>query len=641
MSKTFDKTKLEEILEKISQYKKDIQKYLQEIENTSDLERQRNLYLKIINIDNTNETYVVNYLLCEKKLVELNKLSNENYINEVKKNHICISDVKYNEYFKEIERENSKQKILSFIKLIKDCSIKSDKEKTDLVEILFHIHSKIDSIGFNNKKKVTWDNKELYLYCLYEFLIYSVTHLLIYYNNEKVKLSNKILNNEEYKKICNLLEKEIQNQNQNDKINNTKIINNLKIRKITFILNQEEFFLYLKNMKVFLNGVDKNFNKRFKNFELDNIDDQMLFENYIHFLATYKFDKYYYISFWNSTFVPLSLKEKKEIINVKHIIKYELLEDGKKLKLSEDNKYDIIETDKYDLENLIYYSKYESNIESIKWTINKYLKPIYYNEELFVYKTKEHWKKLLIDIFQSKAYIEVRNSLFNKSQIDFFMVDDIISEIIDNIKFFIYNIKFFYNTNKLTNTIYEYGNYNIEIKNKSIALLIFYGFHIIINIHEIGGNLNARYQYFISLNDNFTKFAKEKDIESGEAIEIELFGKVKSGLTIKEALFILNKDNYELNAKEFKEKFISCNNESLDSLINENLRTFLLNLEINIKDLYEDNETIYIYPIKRKTNEAAVYYENKSRHPMSFYYNEPEFIKDFIQNFCNIKDYQK
>jgi len=337
----------------------------------------------------------------------------------------------------------------------------------------------------------------------------------------------------------------------------------------------------------------------------------------------------------------LSLKEKKEIINAKHIIKYELLEDGKKLKLSEDNKYDIIETDKYDLENLIYYSKYESNIESIKWTINKYLKPIYYNEELFVYKTKEHWKKLLIDIFQSKAYIEVRNSIFNKSQIDFFMVDDIISEIIDNIKFFIYNIKFFYNTNKLTNTIYEYGNYNIEIKNKSIALLIFYGFHIIINIHEIGGNLNARYQYFFSLNDNFTKFAKEKDIESGEAIEIELFGKVKSGLTIKEALFILNKDNYELNAKEFKEKFISCNNESLDSLINENLRTFLLNLEINIKDLYEDDETIYIYPIKRKTNEAAVYYENKSRHPMSFYYNEPEFIKDFIQNFCNSKDYQK
>ena len=179
MSNTTDKTKIEEILEKINQYKKDIQSYLLEIENSLDLEQQKDLYMKILNIDNTNETYVVNYLLCQKKLRDLNKISNENYIDEVKKYHICISDAKYNEHFKEIERENSKQKILSFIKYIKDCSINSDKEKTDLVGFLFLIHTKINSIGFNNKKRVTWDNKELYLYCLYEFLIYSVTHLLI------------------------------------------------------------------------------------------------------------------------------------------------------------------------------------------------------------------------------------------------------------------------------------------------------------------------------------------------------------------------------------------------------------------------------------------------------------------------------
>ena len=189
--------------------------------------------MKIINIDNTNETYIVNYLLCQKKLGELNKISIENYINEVKKYNIFISDEKYNEHFKEIERENQKQKILSFIKLIKDCSINSDKEKTDLIGYLFLIHIKIDSIGFNNKKKVTWDNKELYLYCLYEFLIYSITHLLIYYN--KVKLSPEILDNEEYKKICDELEKEI--ENQNDKINNKIKIYNFKISKITFLLN--------------------------------------------------------------------------------------------------------------------------------------------------------------------------------------------------------------------------------------------------------------------------------------------------------------------------------------------------------------------------------------------------------------------
>ena len=383
--------------------------------------------MKILNIDNTNETYVVNYLLCQKELGALNKISKENYINEVKKYHICISDEKYNAYFKEIERENSTKKILSFIKFIKDCSINNDKEKEDLVWFFFLIHIKINFIGFNNKKKVTWDNKELYLYCLYEFLIFSVTHLLIYYN--KVKLSPEILDNEEYKKICDELEKEIEEQKQNNKIDNTIKIHNLKIRQIIFLLKHAKFFEYIKHMKAFLNEVNKNFEERFKKFELDNKDDQVLFEDYIHFLATYKFEQCDYVSLWNSTFVPLSLEEKKEIINVNHQIKYELSEDGKKLKLFDGDNSDIIETDKYDLENLIYYSKNKYSVESFKWTINKYIKPIYYKEELFVYKTKEHWKELLINIFQSKAYTEVRNSLFNQSQIDFFMVNDIISII--------------------------------------------------------------------------------------------------------------------------------------------------------------------------------------------------------------------
>lgn len=174
-------------------------------------------------------------------------------------------------------------------------------------------------------------------------------------------------------------------------------------------------------------------------------------------------------------------------------------------------------------------------------------------------------EKLLIYIFQNKTYTQVRDSLFTQTQIDIFKVEDIISEVIDNVKFFIYNTTFLGNTNKETNTIYEYGNYNIEIENKSVALLIFYGFHIIINIHEIGGHLNVRYQYYISLNDKFdspeirkeledlyTSYAVQRTKESGETIEIALFGKVKYELTIKEALFILNKENYTLEPDEFK-----------------------------------------------------------------------------------------
>ena len=68
MSNTPNKTKIEEILEKMNQYKEDIKKYLLEIDNTSDSEQKKDLYMKILNIDNTNETYVVNYLLCQKEL---------------------------------------------------------------------------------------------------------------------------------------------------------------------------------------------------------------------------------------------------------------------------------------------------------------------------------------------------------------------------------------------------------------------------------------------------------------------------------------------------------------------------------------------------------------------------------------------
>ena len=120
MSNIPNKTKIEEILEKINQYKKDIQNYLLEIQNTSDLEQQKDLYMKILNIDNTNETYVVNYLLCQKKLLDLNKISKENYINEVKKYHICISCEKYNEHFKKLTGKFLFKKFYLLLNLLKN-----------------------------------------------------------------------------------------------------------------------------------------------------------------------------------------------------------------------------------------------------------------------------------------------------------------------------------------------------------------------------------------------------------------------------------------------------------------------------------------------------------------------------------------
>ena len=243
------------------------------------------------------------------------------------------------------------------------------------------------------------------------------------------------------------------------------------------------------------------------------------------------------------------------------------------------------------------------------------MKTNFYKTDLFVCNTKEYWKQLLIDIFRSKAYKEVRNSLFTQSQVDFFLVDDIIKNIIDNVKFFIYNTSFIGDTNNNNNTIYEYGNFNLEIENKSVALLIYYGFHIIINIQEIGGNLNIKYQYYISLNEVFhfpdiredlkklyTVSGRIKNRESRENIEIGLFGQVKETLTIKEALFILNKNNYSLTSNKFRTNFEKCNNQKLSELLNEDMKVFLKKLEIDPSKLDESDNNAYKYTLKRKYN---------------------------------------
>ena len=643
----------EHILQVINQYKVDIDNLLIEISKSTDLNEQKNLYKKILNLNNTEEKFVVDYLVCCKALAGTNEQEKSNYEKELEKYHVCISDTKLEKNFPEFTRKNAKDKILFFIGLIRDSSLKTDEDKSALVSMFTFLLIQAYNLGFTNTKKITWENKELYLYGLYEFLIFSISDMIL--NNNKVKLTAKITEDEEFKKINQDLQMEIEkerkkkeeNKEVNQGVNDIDSfeIQKLKLRKLNFLLLKSNYFQYIINMQEFLKDVDKNFRIKFGNFEFQEAEERILFEDYIHFLATYEFLINDYTAFWNEAFVPLNLGDIEKIIKVDYKIKFELDKDGKNLKISKDDDEVSIETKKYDLKNFIHYAMSESSVDSLMWKKNKYILPMYYKEDLFVYKTKEYWKKLLINIFKSKAYSEARISLSSQQQIDFFKIDSIIEEIIDNIKFFIYKTTFFGNINKQTQNIYEYGNYDVTINNKSIALLIFYGFHIIINIHEIGGHFNLRYQYFITLKKEFSSpiidkniknlysnYANKRDKESGETIEIKLFGKVKAGLTIKEALFILDKNNYELKSEEFRNRFMDCNNKKLDELLNDNLKTFLSALGIDYKDLYDD-DAIYNYPIDRRTDEKDISYENKNRHPVNFYFDDPKIITDFFNDY--------
>ena len=642
-----DKT-IEEIFEQIYKYQKDIDRYLNEIEQTKNNKIKIDLYRKILSLDNTKEKYVVDYLVCIKNMVKNKEYEKLDFENEVKKYEICISEENYKANFEEFSRINARQKFLKYFDFIKNCSYNSDEEKISLISSCTYFLLKLN-ISFNNTKKVTWQNEELYLNYLFKFLINSICSLIVYFNTEY--MSQDLLEDEEYKKII----EEFQIGIKRNSTISSKIC--LKNKLFVYFLTKSKFFNYIKKMKTFLKKVDQNFNEKFKNLVFENMKDKLLFEDYINFLSSYKFENYENASFWMESFVPLNLDKKKEIIDEynKNIfefevdeIYFELNKDGTKLKISDVDDNFVIDIDKYVLTKLKNDACSES-LDSLKWKINKYIKPNYYQEELFVCKTKEHWKKLLIKIFQSKTYKQAREIIFTQPQIDFFMIENIISEIIENLKFFIYDTSFLGNTNKDRTTIYEYGNYNVSITNQSVSLLIFYGFHVIINLHEIGGHLYIKYQYYISLNEKsvspqlksehqnlYSSSAIKRGKEAGEELEIELFGNIKNELTIKEALFLLNERNYALNLYEFKNKFLNCNKESLKDLIDENLKKLLSNLGINYSELKENDLTVYNYPLDRRVKFPKYSNKNinKSRHPLCFYYDDPNIIKDyFLENF--------
>jgi len=362
----------DKIIEEINKYKLKIENISLEIKKSSDFEQKVKLYQEIFSIDNTQEKYVLKYLLYLKEM-NIQYKGQTIFLKELERLQICISDRNYNKFFKEFPRKSARNKILNFINLIKDSSLKNNEQKSKLIDEINFLIFEVDNLKMNNKKKITWENEELFLYSLYEFLILNVSQVIIYYI--KKNINSKIFQDEEYNEINNKL------KNEKNKIE----IQKLNMRKSTIILLHSKFFEYIDYMKKFLVYVEKYFRERFGNLELDKYDDKLLFEDYIHFLATYNFKESSFNSFWKEVFVSLNLEEKKNILGVNFEIKFDLIENGQKLKISDDyNNFIIIEVDKYNFTNLIYDFKYERNVNNIIWKLNQYMKPNYYEENLFV-----------------------------------------------------------------------------------------------------------------------------------------------------------------------------------------------------------------------------------------------------------------
>ena len=570
-----EKKEIEEenkVILEINEYNNKIKQKFEKIKSLENEIEKLKLYEELFDLDNRNEEYIIDYL----SFLDEAKIKDKDYNSEFEKLKDRLSDNNYKNYFekKKGKRKDVREKFLEFISFIKDNQILNDIEKeikaltTDSkdekkksfcqnlkIQFIFKLLDKIKSeknIDFLAKKKVTWDNEVLYLNVLYYSLLNSVNKTIEYYSQVTENIAN-LPQYIEYNDKINKANSNIERQYYKD------------YQKAIVLLNSQ-FFNYIFCLKSFLNFTNSDFTSRFGKLELIKIEDKLLFEDYILFIGNYRFmneqEKEDFISLWSETFVPLDKNQKSEYLkscldSTKVLYKsfnkdIKLKDNSNILEIKDDNKIEYINNiDEYSFSYLIRTICFGSSMYSLNWIKNRAIKPNYYEKNLFVCEKREIWKELLIKIFNSKLLYRIEYVLYGDKQINFFKVKSIISDIIDNIRFFAYKTSFFGLTLDSSLRIYEYGLYDYEIENKSVALLIYYGFHIIVNIHEIGGYLYVRMQYFftsdkkfvspnIEGNQNYSDSDTFKNKESGDVIETKLFGEVLQSLTIKEALYLLN-----------------------------------------------------------------------------------------------------
>ena len=194
---------------------------------------------------------------------------------------------------------------------------------------------------------------------------------------------------------------------------------------------------------------------------------------------------------------------------------------------------------------------------------------------------KEDGDKFWEEFLSSNILNDIVNKLYNKENI---FNKKIVIDLFKERSYYFpnYNTSFLALTHKELFTIYfppsEIQFPDISLKNSSIMRMINKAINKI-KVHHEWGHASSAFLFFNRQIKYFTtpersiKF-KEKDnekviSEGGKAVEYLLYGRVLSDKTAKEAIFILNSDNYKLPLKEFYQKFININQHNLEDIFKE------------------------------------------------------------------------
>ena len=443
-----------------------------------------------------------------------------------------------------------------------------------------------------------------------------------------------------------------------------------KKKKIYALIEGNFFKIYLKKFYSYLYVIQDAYLKKLSTIKFTEEDDKHIFEYFMFFISNYNFENITSAirDVWKYSFINFDIDKKYKIIEQfkqKDSCVDIQIENDNKLIIKSNNieKIEINNFDDYLLENLLNdifnYEKF-NEVKCIK-----YVKITKLYNHLYIKQIFDEWIIFNLTIFNSRTIKSLYDTLF-KEQNSSLLEPDELNIVLNNVMFYVFDTDFAGLTNREIMKVYEYGNYenlfniyNKDNTNEDILKVIFLALNLLLNFHEILGHFNIGYQKYSfgeekaenyhspkidkNLSSDYTK--KRDDKESGENIEIKIFGKIISDITVKEALFILNLSNYnKYNYKSFKNEFMKCNEEEI--YIDETFWDYLYNsLKINPNNLLNcENKRFSFNDLIKKTINNIERFKMKSKHPIGYEMDDDFQQKDYaylikIINNLDVPDY--
>ena len=553
---------------------------------------------KLLEENNTEELFLIEFLNLQK-----NAIDSINFKNLLEKYEVGIYKDNFETNFKDyLIKKSAYEKFIDLFEKLNNINNKDSKEEDKFITMIEILEIK------NEKYSQTFPisylmNKELFFNSLFYLLMKEIKKN--YTNDEKtIEKNEKNQKKIEYEKKIDQIKmsNELWEEEKNEKILKlNKIIENISV------CLAYNFIYYIEQLSIFIEDIYDSFKKRFENnnifktekFDITQKSDIYLFSDFIYFLIRFDFSKGkkgFYTMIWNETFVP---KPFKNYTSDDLILKFE----GKNLKFIHKG---ITKREPIIIENIDNYIN-KLIIDTIQqkdkydcFDIVEYLKVDKYYSSIFI---KSHWEILsdyFCDILYSKPIQEIYSKIYNDSKHEPLDKNDF-KKILDDLHFFNFEVDSVAETKKRFLSIYVQASlFSEKTRDINIKKCIYLTIFLIACIHEIIGHFYLRVNQYLYPDEKISSpmpnypsdYAEERGKESGEVIEENLFGNYQCKMTMKEILFVLDRENYdEKSLTTFRQNFENAHKK--DIKISDDLKKILDLCKINQKKLYVELKSQY------------------------------------------------